>query len=198
MTNCKHTPSLCSAVLPYLPPVPRQTEIPSCYAGDDWEGVTLNQFLDCDSNMAANRQTRMLADLHLVNCYSLRPGMSAQQRDQIMLASAKTNLRQMAFFGLTEEQEQSQYMFEEVFNLRFVTSFEVHNKTHTDSTMRSIRPEQLKRVRERNSLDIQLYEYAKQLLAERFARLKVVDPSFESHFNSLGKVGPVDSREVDR
>lgn len=41
-------------------------EIPSCYEGDNWEGVQLDEFVDCDSNLAGNRQTRMLADLELV------------------------------------------------------------------------------------------------------------------------------------
>lgn len=40
---------------------------------------------------AANRQTRMLADLALVNCYN-KTGMSALERDRIMLDSAKRNL----------------------------------------------------------------------------------------------------------
>lgn len=37
-----------------------------------------------------------------------------------MLLSAKNNLKKMAFFGLTEEQEISQYLFEVTFNLRYV------------------------------------------------------------------------------
>lgn len=41
-------------------------EIPPCYEGDNWEGVELDQFINCDSNLAANRQTRMLADLELI------------------------------------------------------------------------------------------------------------------------------------
>lgn len=41
-------------------------EIPTCYEGDNWEGVTLDEFMDCESNLAASRQTRMLADLELI------------------------------------------------------------------------------------------------------------------------------------
>lgn len=48
-------------------------EIPPCYQGDNWEGVELDEFINCDSNLAANRQTRMLADLELIGelAYSL-------------------------------------------------------------------------------------------------------------------------------
>ncbi|XP_037075164.1 heparan-sulfate 6-O-sulfotransferase 3-B-like [Pollicipes pollicipes] len=174
-----------------------ENEIPSCYVGDGWDGVTLDEFLACDSNMANNRQTRMLADLHLVNCYS-QAGMSSAERDRVLLASAKTNIRQMAFFGLTEEQQRSQYMFEEVFNLRFVTAFAAYNKTHADSALRSLRPDQLAAVRRRNRLDLELYEYARSLLAQRFERLRATDSSFEAHYSSLGKLGDDYSREVDR
>lgn len=41
-------------------------EIPPCYRGLTWEAVELDEFIDCESNLAANRQTRMLADLELV------------------------------------------------------------------------------------------------------------------------------------
>ena len=44
--------------------------------------------------------------------------MSPEERDTVMLYSAKDNLRKMTFFGLTEFQEQSQYLFEETFNLK--------------------------------------------------------------------------------
>ena len=36
---------------------------------DDWEGVELEDFVACKTNLAYNRQTRMLADLSLVGCY---------------------------------------------------------------------------------------------------------------------------------
>lgn len=53
--------------------------------------VALDDFADCQSNLAANRQTRMMSDLALVNCYN-KTGMSSQERDRIMLSSAKRNL----------------------------------------------------------------------------------------------------------
>ena len=41
-----------------------------CFNGKDWSNVSLEEFLDCDQNLGFNRQTRMLADLSLVGCYS--------------------------------------------------------------------------------------------------------------------------------
>ena len=41
-----------------------------CYTTTtNWINVSLDTFLDCDQNLAFNRQTRMLADLNLVGCY---------------------------------------------------------------------------------------------------------------------------------
>uniref|UniRef100_A0A8C5CAG8 Heparan-sulfate 6-O-sulfotransferase n=1 Tax=Gadus morhua TaxID=8049 RepID=A0A8C5CAG8_GADMO len=35
---------------------PTQDELPTCYSGDDWSGVSLTDFMDCPSNLANNRQ----------------------------------------------------------------------------------------------------------------------------------------------
>ena len=45
----------------------------------------------------------MLSNLELVNCYNAT-GMAREERDRIMLESAKENLLRMAFFGVTELQ----------------------------------------------------------------------------------------------
>lgn len=50
------------------------------------------------------RQTRMLADLSLIGCYN-SSYMNQEERDRVMLASAKRNLLSIAFFGLTEFQK---------------------------------------------------------------------------------------------
>lgn len=50
------------------------------------------------------RQTRMLADLSLIGCYN-SSFMNEEERNRVMLASAKKNLLSIAFFGLTEFQK---------------------------------------------------------------------------------------------
>lgn len=74
------------------------------FTGDNWLGVQLDQFANCESNLATNRQTRMMSDLALVGCYN-RTSMPKLERDRILLASAKRNLASMAYFGLTEHQK---------------------------------------------------------------------------------------------
>ncbi|KAG5673803.1 hypothetical protein PVAND_003820 [Polypedilum vanderplanki] len=162
-------------------------ELPPCYTGDDWMDVTLDEFADCESNLAANRQTRMLADLALVNCYN-KTGMSSEERDRIMLASAKRNLAAMSFFGLTEYQKISQYIFEETFNLRFAIPFEQHNSTLSMQAFESLTEAQQTKIKKINALDIELYDFAKELMFQRFKRLKAKDSDFNFHFSNLGNI----------
>lgn len=44
--------------------------------------------------------------------------MAPETRDSIMLESAKSNLRNLAYFGLKERMDDSQFMFEQLFGLR--------------------------------------------------------------------------------
>lgn len=113
-----------------------------------------------------------------------------------MLASAKKNLNSMAFFGLTEFQKISQYIFEETFNLRFAIPFEQNNSTVSSSTLNTLTSAQSSKIMELNNLDIDLYNYAKKLLFERFEKLKSKDSDFEERFKHLGELynrnGPTD------
>lgn len=161
-------------------------ELPSCFQGPNWADVTLSEFMSCKHNLAINRQTRMLADLTLVGCYNSTT-MSFKDREIVMLASAKENLRKMAFFGLCENQRISQYLFESTFNLHFLKPFAQLNETHSSLALSEISPEELQSIRKLNHLDTQLYDFARNLLMERFEKLKREDPNFLNDFNNLGK-----------
>lgn len=105
------------------PPTPEQ--LPMCFNPEiGWKDVHLNEFLSCPFNLAFNRQTRMLADLTLVNCYN-KSSMDIRTRENIILESAKSNLKNLAFFGIKERMADSQYLFEILFNLKLFYSFEV-------------------------------------------------------------------------
>ncbi|KAF7707338.1 heparan-sulfate 6-O-sulfotransferase 2 [Silurus meridionalis] len=144
---------------------PTLAELPSCYTGDDWSGCSLTEFMACPYNLANNRQTRMLADLSLVGCYNASV-MSDQQRGAVLLESAKRNLRRMAFFGLTEYQRKTQYLFERTFRLAFIAPFTQLNGTRAASV--DVATEIQQRIRELNAWDVELYEYARDLFLQRF------------------------------
>ena len=164
----------------------RDWDLPACYTGHNWTGVSLQQFLACPHNLALNRQVRMLADLELVHCYNTT-AQTAATRDSLLLHSAMANLQAMAYFGLTEEQQISQYIFEETFNLRFKTDFEQLDKTdtHSGSAKQKISDDIIEHIRTLNSLDEELYKFAKQLLYDRFKSLQDSDDSFEGHMKTI-------------
>ncbi|XP_059474051.1 heparan-sulfate 6-O-sulfotransferase 2 [Neocloeon triangulifer] len=164
-----------------------EEELPRCYPGETWQGVDLSQFLACPFNLGANRQTRMLADLALVGCYN-RTYLPEEQRNTVLLTSAKRNLASMAFFGLTEYQKVSQYVFEETFNLRFSIPFEQHNATVSGATMNELSEQQLALIKKANALDIELYDFAKELMYRRFHRLRAKDAHFRERFSHLGEI----------
>lgn len=163
---------------------PSPQELPACYSGADWKRVTIDAFLDCPHNLAVNRQTRMLADLTLVGCYN-GSVMSPQERDVLILASAKENLRKTAFFGVCENQTVSQYLFETTFGLFFKKPFIQLNQTRSSLVLSGLSGASLQRIRQLNHLDVQLYEYAVQLMTERFDQMRDSDPLFHQHYDRL-------------
>lgn len=128
------------------------------------QGVTLKEFLACKHNLAINRQTRMLANLSKVNCYNTT-GMTQSERDRLMLQSAKDNLVDMAFFGLSEFQNYTQFLFEHTLNINFRKDFEQYKSTHT--SRHEIDKADEEQVVKLNYLDIELYKFAKDLFFQR-------------------------------
>ena len=100
-----------------------------------------------------------------------------------ILESAKINLERLAFFGLTSEQAKSQYLFEDTFNLKFKVTFEAQNQ-HSKSDISDLDEETLNKIRDLNSLDVELFNYAKNLMQMRFDEVKSDDVNFESNFHS--------------
>ncbi|XP_042663178.1 heparan-sulfate 6-O-sulfotransferase 2 isoform X1 [Tyto alba] len=148
---------------------PTTEELPSCYAGDDWSGCSLQEFMDCPYNLANNRQVRMLSDLSLVGCYNLSV-MPEEQRNKVLLDSAKENLKRMAFFGLTEFQRKTQYLFEKTFNMNFISPFTQYNSTRASSV--EIDRQTQQRIEALNFLDMELYDYAKDLFLQRYQYMR--------------------------
>ncbi|XP_027029371.1 heparan-sulfate 6-O-sulfotransferase 1-B isoform X1 [Tachysurus fulvidraco] len=144
---------------------PTPEELPTCYDGVDWSGCTLQQFMECPYNLANNRQVRMLADLSLVGCYNAST-LPDKQRARLLLESAKKNLRDMAFYGLTEFQRKTQYLFERTFRLRFIRPFVQYNSTRAAGV--DLDENTVQRIEELNDLDMQLYDYAKDLFLQRY------------------------------
>lgn len=72
--------------------------------------------------------------------------------------------------------------------MRFAVGFEQHNATLSAATMATLSPEQLERVQHLNRLDLELYDFAKNLMFQRFHRLRDRDPHFVQRFQHLGEL----------
>ncbi|XP_048250638.1 heparan-sulfate 6-O-sulfotransferase 3-B-like [Haliotis rufescens] len=149
-----------------------EKEVPPCFNTTNWFHVTLQDFMDCASNLAINRQTRMLANLSIVGCYNTSAsGLTNDERHYLMLASAKENLRNMAYFGLTGYQELSQILFEKTFNLNFITKFKDTPPSKTRSGIVNLSNVQRDKILHLNRFDVMLYQYAKGLFFQRLQML---------------------------
>jgi heparan sulfate 6-O-sulfotransferase HS6ST1 len=140
--------------------------------------TTMQEWISCPYNLALNRQTRMLADLSLVDCYNYS-SMTRNDRNMILLSSAKANLHKMAFFAMAEYPKVSMKLFEYTFNLKFqaslmdqVQDLKWSNKKIRGQAGRELPDELVELIREANRLDIELYDYAKSLLFDRFNQME--------------------------
>lgn len=163
--------------------VPTKEELPPCYTGENWTHVTLPEFLKCSSNLAINRQTRMLADLRLAGCYN-ESAFPRERREEILLKSAMKNLAKMAYFALLEYQIESQYLFERTFGMKFHQPFVQMSSDDTRAGAVTLDSLNLTRIKELNHLDIALYSFAKKLFFERLKHFKRKDAEEMSIINS--------------
>ncbi len=153
----------------------------NCYVGHlDWRHATWEDFITCDNNQANNRQVRMLADYHEIGCESLKcllKNSNCTEKmknfdDKKILENAKKNLRSLSFFGLTEYQALSQYLFEKTFEnkLRFSKNLKLDNQILSSKLLETNEFKNNKNVIiEKNNLDMALYEYAEKIFFERIS-----------------------------
>lgn len=144
------------------------------YAGVRWTNSTIESFAFCDTNWANNRQTLALTDLERFGCFNRS---TWKQNEVKMLNSAMSNLRDMAFFGLAEYQEESEALFKETFNI--VMNESLGQKPFSSQYSYNILKEVLtnrtlyQRITRNNHLDMELYRYALKLFTERLNALGI-------------------------
>jgi heparan sulfate 6-O-sulfotransferase HS6ST1 len=156
-----------------------------CYYGNDWSNVEWSAFLDCEYNLANNRQVRMLANYYELGCGKLKCWIKGsncslalkKRYEEDILENAKKNLVSMGFFGLAEYQSLSQYLFEKTFQNRFMftKAFSV-NKERVGLESVGLKLKCYKNdIYERNSLDVRLFEFARRIFFERVHYFKRLD-----------------------
>ena len=155
--------------------------VPPCYdgyyEGKPWPSLTFEEFVSCPYNQAINRQTRMITDLTLVDCYKNFRN-PPESHDATMLASAKLNLqRNFAGFAINEYLAESQVLLEHQLGKKFKEPFMSKlsgNEKSGDLVSYIFRKKELyNKIVELNHLDMELYDYALDLFASRLADLGI-------------------------
>lgn len=163
-----------------------------CFEGRRPEDVTFTEFVSCSANPAINRQTHMLADHGLIDGCPQNDSagllLTKEDRDTVFLGSAKKNLEHMAFFGLAEFPRLSEALFEATFKVKFRGRPRPRGflRGHLAGRSRvAPSPGEVEQVTAANSLDVELYSYAKELLFARFHKLRNSDPAVERNSNDV-------------
>jgi hypothetical protein len=133
----------------------------------------------------------MLADHELATCWDKKK-YSREQRDQILLESAKSNLRNFSYFGLNEFFVESGSLFEETFGVVFGNpvqkqSFNSSYACHSiSSLMRDEEVDIFKKVVQNNLLDLELYKYALDIFGTRMRAMgKELDTDTLNYIQAL-------------
>uniref|UniRef100_A0A915NCH9 Heparan-sulfate 6-O-sulfotransferase n=1 Tax=Meloidogyne floridensis TaxID=298350 RepID=A0A915NCH9_9BILA len=147
--------------------------ISECLEFDLVKEVELNEFLNCPHNLAFNRQTRMLADLTLIGCDNLIfSDTPTSHFGHLMLESAKKNLQnKFAFFGIKERMNESQILFENIFNVKFSDSLSNWNLSKSSDIF--VSADQIAQIKQKNQLDLELYSFANKLFDKRIEEFKI-------------------------
>lgn len=135
--------------------------------------------------------TVSLADHKLATCWDKKK-YSREERDQILLESAKSNLRNFSYFGLNEFLAESGPLFEKTFG--FILRNPIHEQSLNDSKagqfVSSLTHGQevnmYKKVAQNNLLDLELYEYALDIFRTRMRAIgKELDTNTLKYIQTL-------------
>ncbi len=107
--------------------------------------------------------------LNLMEGDGLKLPMGLTMQQEIILNSAKQTLAKLDFFGLTEYQRSTQYLFEKTFNVNFLTDFGTFQDTYSSSARKGISDEMLNNIENINNLDSILYQFGKSLFHKRLS-----------------------------
>ena len=135
--------------------------------------------------------TLSLADHELATCWD-KKWYSREQRDQILLASAKSILRNISYFGLNEFIAESGSLFEKTFGLVLKNPVKGQslNSSKAGQFISSLMQEKeiniFKKVVQNNLLDLELYQYALDIFRTRMRTIgKELDTDTLNYIQTL-------------
>ena len=146
-----------------------------------WKNSSLDEFMECEYNIAANRQTKWLAnfDDQFSMCEMMNSNHEIQEE---ILERAKTTLESLPFFALTEYQFFSMKLFENMigdklfrFNISQMNKTEIQSDFNEASRIKlNMDDKTIDKIKKLNRLDMILYEYAIELFFKRLKYYKII------------------------
>lgn len=154
--------------------------------------LTLERFAKCQDSWSVNRMTVSLADHEEATCWN-KTRYTRKERDQLLLASAKSNLLNFSYFGINEFPLDSGALFEETFGV--VLRNPIQNLSPVESKagqfLESLKADKYlcKQVIDNNRLDMELYEYALDIFNSRMRTIgRQLDPHTLNYIHSLNDI----------
>jgi heparan sulfate 6-O-sulfotransferase HS6ST1 len=147
--------------------------------------LSIRAFIYCRCNLAANRQTRMLAsyDSEFNVCEYLKLALVDDDSfDDILLERAIRGLHQLSFFGLAEHQHLSRVLFRKTFGNFFKLGNEKRaslidrDDGKGERSLKETDRRLVEKIQSLNRLDIRLYEYASKLFFQRLKYYNISIP----------------------
>ena len=146
----------------------QETIMKKCFPTRKSDSISLNEFIECENNMASNRQTRMLANYFLNGQFEC--SLFDKKNKKKLLDNAKLALLKLAYFGLTEFEVQSEYLLEKMINneLKFTERLNLRvHKSEGSTILNTLNQTTIDRIKMLNDLDLELYEFARQIFFQR-------------------------------
>ena len=112
-----------------------------------------------DESLPVNKQILNNAHAHVT-----------KQQIQALDTAKQALLQHINYFGLTEYQCLSQYLLEKTFVIKFRTPF-VQYESLADRSLRNVSELHIMQIKYINYLDVELYEFAKDLFSKRISFL---------------------------
>ena len=154
------------------------------------KNLTLERFTKCQDSWSVNRMTVSLADHEDATCWN-KTRYTREERDQLLLASAKSNLLNFSYFGISEFLSDSGLLFEKTFGVLLRDPIDDLSPTQSQAGkfLKSLKvdKEMYKKIIDNNRLDLELYKYALDIFKSRMRTIagRQLDPNTLNYIHTL-------------
>ena len=147
-----------------------------CLPNKRTKQITLEDFMSCESGIANNRQTRLLANYNEKNHNC---SLFQQENKRQLLENAKNVLKTLSYFALTEYEKESEELFEYTFGNKFKFALKSNSsliETNEFKILKSLNKTTIERIKQLNDLDLELYNFSKDLFFKRLKHYRLNQP----------------------